>query len=149
MTKVKRVLKKRVFRSAYIVGNFYNRDLEWAHTHSNPDVTYHNNGNIASIKYWRYHQSETNYRWTSIIEFNPDGPSLQVFYKNGSIKREKYTESFGALHRDNGPALVEYDKNRNVICEEYYISGNFIGKNLHIHDKKVLSEYIQNLEIMK
>lgn len=82
------------------------------------------------------------------MNYRSDGPSIQEFYKNGSLKEEKYTDYFGQLHRDNGPAIIKYKKDSSI-SEKYYIDNQLIGKNLKIYDKQILKEYIQNLEIMK
>lgn len=140
---------KSIANSGYLRGNFYNRDLQWADTHSNPHVKYHKNGNIASIRYWRYYQSENNYKYTSIFDYRLKGPSVQEFYSNGSLALEKYTDYYGRLHREDGPAYIKYNQDSSVILEDYYLDGGIIGTNLKIYDQQILKDYLQNLEIMK
>ena len=51
-----------------------------------------------------------------------DGPAKIEYYINGKIEREEYYKE-GVLHREDGPAKIEYWKNGNKSLEVYYIDG--------------------------
>lgn len=78
-------------------------------------------------------------------EYYEDGQlKKEEWYKNGVLHREngpavvnywlgkkKYLEEWykgGQLHREDGPALVEYNEEGQKITEEYYLNGEKVEK---------------------
>lgn len=83
------------------------------------------------------------------IQYNPNGPSNIVYnkhqiypskrieicegvtipdfsdssiYQNKQLVKETYTNKYGLLHREDGPAIIMYN-NGKIIKEKYYING--------------------------
>ena len=62
---------------------------------------------------------------------NPNNePAYELYYDfdtHTSPQIFKYCIN-GLLHRENGPALIEWDKQGNVIKEEYYLNGSKVDE---------------------
>jgi antitoxin component YwqK of YwqJK toxin-antitoxin module len=50
-----------------------------------------------------------------------DGPAVICYDKNGNIYSEIYAFN-GELHRGDGPAYIEYYENRDVKYKEYWLN---------------------------
>lgn len=51
-----------------------------------------------------------------------DGPAVIWYNKKGEVIREWYYIN-GIKHRENGPAIIWYHADRQIELEEYYIDG--------------------------
>ena len=49
------------------------------------------------------------------------------YYQNGNIKEEWWYKN-GEYHRNNGSAIIKYDKNQNIINEEFYLNGKKVDE---------------------
>lgn len=87
----------------------YTLDEMW-HRRDGPAYSeYYRNGNLRLYK-WKFRGRHHRI----------DGPACVEFHTHGRI--EIYLQ-FNKLHREDGPAIVHYDKN-NVICkEEWFLDG--------------------------
>ncbi len=51
-----------------------------------------------------------------------DGPAVIEYDAEGKLKRETYYSN-GSIHSEDGPALIDYYENNGVKREAYYIGG--------------------------
>ena len=51
---------------------------------------------------------------------------LEPVGENGNIAIETYCQN-GRWHREDGPAVIEYDEKGNVVTEEYYLKGQLVS----------------------
>ena len=49
------------------------------------------------------------------------------YYENGNIKEERWYKN-NKYHRDNGPAIICYNENQNIINEEFYLNGKKVDE---------------------
>lgn len=54
-----------------------------------------------------------------------DVPSVELFWNQGTIRLQEWRNPDGWLHRENGPAMIEYNQSGNVVREEYRVDGEF------------------------
>lgn len=43
------------------------------------------------------------------------------YYSNGNVRFERY-KSNDLIHRENGPAIISWDKDGNITYKEYYLN---------------------------
>ena len=51
-----------------------------------------------------------------------DGPALVIYWPNGGIMEESYC-FHDRLHREDGPAVIEYDECGSICAEERWLDG--------------------------
>ena len=49
-------------------------------------------------------------------------PAIILYYSNGNKEKEWYVYN-GMYHRENGPAIIDYDINGDVVITEYWCMG--------------------------
>jgi antitoxin component YwqK of YwqJK toxin-antitoxin module len=121
-----------------------NGDLYW-----HKDGKLHGDNDLPSIimangdKYWHiygipsrldislpYIEKSDGYK-----EYRLENGGKRIF----SNLREKWLDKNNRLNRENGPAVIEYYKNRNIQYEDYFINGEY-----HREDGPAVIEYYEN-----
>jgi len=87
--------------------------------------------------------------WTILLDnfetlHREDGPAwIEYYYGTNKIFSEEYYIN-GKMHRENGPACIFYDNNGNTEFEDYYLDGKIICRNDNKKFQKELEQYIIN-----
>jgi len=50
-----------------------------------------------------------------------------IYYDDGSVKEKKWYKD-GKIHKDDGPAVIEYDPEGNILLEYWYKNGNKLSE---------------------
>lgn len=50
------------------------------------------------------------------------------YYKNGNKRIEYWYNQNGQFHRDDGPAVIHYNKDKIIIDEKYYLYGKLVDE---------------------
>jgi antitoxin component YwqK of YwqJK toxin-antitoxin module len=66
-----------------------------------------------------------------------DGPALIYYYNNGNVLSERYYSN-GKLDRENGPAYTAYNENGNIDLEYYYLNEKYYSKKDYLKKIKEL-----------
>jgi antitoxin component YwqK of YwqJK toxin-antitoxin module len=78
-----------------------------------------------------------------------DKPAYTYYYENGIIGSKIWYKN-NEIHRDNKPALIEYDIKGNIIKENYYLDGKLVEKQINnLIDNFSNEDILKCLEILK
>ena len=94
--------------------------MKYKNTKNNYYVIYDYNANKQIIKKKCYHIL------SAYKLHNPNNePAYELYYDlEDHVKPQIYKYYInGKLHREDGPAWIEWDKNGNIIKQEYYLNG--------------------------
>ena len=106
-------------------------------------IEFFENGNIKSESYWingqihrinmpawiEYCENKNIAKeeyYINGLRYRVNGPSLIEYDYFGGITTKIYTNKFGEFHREDGPAMIFYDKGSKK--EEYYINSQDLTK---------------------
>jgi hypothetical protein len=73
---------------------------------------------VSTNRGWRFHGRLKTDLPTTVPTVN-----YTIDLSSNSVISETFTTGGGILHREDGPAFLEYDKNGNIIEQVYYLSG--------------------------
>jgi hypothetical protein len=60
-----------------------------------------------------------------------EGPALLIFYPTGKLMEENYCYH-DRCHREDGPAVVEYDEYGRIVSEEHWLYGLEVERHTYI-----------------
>lgn len=100
---------------------------------SEPDISYHSNGNIASIQYIVYNDPND----FSCSLHRLDGPAQTLWHPNGNIYAISYRVN-DLPHRLDGPADIAYFDDGSICDIQYYINGERIFCSSDQEFKKIV-----------
>lgn len=106
-------------------------------------VNFYQNGNPKCLTYYGRNTHLVHIGWypngniriKTYRRIMPDGSKHpkkfyhEYFYSTGELEKIEYEKKKSGkhiFHRRNGPALIVYDKNKNIRTKEYWINGNKI-----------------------
>jgi hypothetical protein len=106
-------------------------------------IKYFTTGNVY-VKQW--HQNDCVHR-------DEDKPAIILYDKEGNIMSEEWYQNNKA-HRviEKGPAYIEYNKNKTIKEEKYYLDGKLVEKSSNVIDeisKFSNEDILKCLEILK
>ena len=83
-------------------------------------ISYFDNGKVSGIE--RYDVEGRGSENDELRLNNEFKPSYEYFFENGKKKREEWYKD-NELHRDDGPAVSQWDESGNIVKEEYWLNG--------------------------
>ena len=77
-------------------------------------ISFFTSGDISEVNF--YEMPDTRYR-------KDNKPCSIVYHPNGQTRSEVYKNTQGVIHRDDGPAQIEYAYDGRIMSESYYMNG--------------------------
>lgn len=84
------------------------------------NTLYFNESKIVSSQTWMYRNTSGE-----LILHNMHGPAITTFHTTGVIRSQAWL-IHDNYHREDGPAIIEYDLDRNIISTSWYLQDRMI-----------------------
>lgn len=88
-------------------------------------VAYFDSGKVSGIE--RYDVEGRDSGNDDLYLNNGFKPSYEYFFENGKKKREEWYKD-NQLHRDDGPAVSQWDASGTIVKEEYWLDGTEVSE---------------------
>lgn len=89
-------------------------------------IQYHSNGEVKAIIISNEERTFTH---------NPNGPAVKTYTTDAVLIREEYYIN-GALHREDGPSIILYNKRGHIRKADWYYKGRNITGDVTLWCRK-------------